>query len=141
MSDPSATVAAAPIVAVVAPYLVQLAIVLIPIAVAWLANEFRRGAGVQVRQAALDKIDAWAESEAGALVAAAADNLATDKIPVGSPIVADIATRMMLALPDELKAAGLTPDVVATMVAGKIGKLQASMTSVAPAAPAAAKAA
>lgn len=131
MSDPS-TISAAPIVTVVAPYLVQLAMVLIPIAVAWLANEFRRRTGVQVQQAALDKIDATAEAEAGALIAAAANNLATDQIKVGSPIVASIALRMAAALPKELAAAGLTSDAVATMVAGKIGKLQASMTTVAP---------
>jgi hypothetical protein len=133
MSDPSAAIAAAPIVAVATPYVVQIAIVLIPVAVGWLANELRRHAGVKVQQAALDKIDAWAEAEAGALVAAAADNFATREINVGSPIVAVIASRMAKSLPDDLKAAGLSAADVATIVTGKIGKLQASMTSVAPA--------
>jgi hypothetical protein len=141
MSDPSMAVSAAPIVAVVAPYVVQIAIILIPFVFAWLAHEARRYAGVQIQQAALDKIDAWAEAEAGALVAAAADNLATREINVGSPIVAVIASRMAKALPEDLAAAGLSAADVATIIAGKIGKLQASMTSVAPAAAAPAKAA
>ena len=126
MSD---TVSAASIVAILAPYAVSLMGAVIAAAVAFAARTFTRWTHIQIEHAALDKVTAAAQSEAGALVAAAADNLATTQIPVGSPIVADIVVKLAGAMPADLAAAGLTPDRVAVLVAGEIGKLQARMTS------------
>ena len=46
-----------------------------------------------------------------------------------SPMVAAAATRIAASLPDAMAAAGLTPDAVARLVAGEIGKLQVLATS------------
>ncbi len=75
------------------------------------------------------RVASAAANEAGALVAAASDNLATRSIPVGSPMVADAARRIQSALPGVMNATGLTTTDVAAMVAGEIGKLQARMTA------------
>ena len=126
-------VAAASLVADIAPYALAIVGALTPIAVGWLAAEVRKLTGLQMQQSAIDKLDSMIEAEAGALVAAASDNFATASIPVGSPIVADIAKRVLANAPAVLAADGLTTDVVATKVAGAIGRLQARMTTVTPA--------
>jgi len=136
MSDPTALIAAAPLVDALAPIVVQVASAVIAIAITWAAARFSKATGIQIQAGALNRITAAAQSEAGALIATAGDNLATKSIPVWSPTVAGIADKLAANLPAEMKAAGLTPDHVATIVAGEIGKLQASMTTVA--APAAA---
>lgn len=115
-----------------APILASVAGAIASAAVAYGAAVWARWTHQQIGAEALAKITAAAQSEAAALVAAAADNLATRQIPVGSPIVADIVLKLSGALPGELAAAGLTPDRIATLVAGEIGKLQAQMTRAAP---------
>jgi len=96
--------------------------------------ELQKLTGIRIQQAAEDKLDAFIEDKVGAEVATAADNLATASIPAGSPIIATIANAIIAEAPDLLAKAGITPDAVAGMVHGEIGKWQASMTSVAPAA-------
>jgi hypothetical protein len=130
MSDPTAVVAAAPLVAAFVPIVVQVAGAVIAGAIAWAAARFSKATGVQLRASALTRITAAAQSEAGALIAEAGDNLAMKSIPVGSSTVAAIANKLATNLPAEMKTAGLTPAHVATIVAGEIGKMQASMTSV-----------
>lgn len=140
MSDP-ASIAAAPLVAVVTPIVVQVASAIVALAVAWAASRFHAMTGATIQAAALARITAAAQSEAGALIAAAGDNLATKSIPVGSVDVARIANKIAGDLPNEMAKIGLPPNIVAarvaTIVAGEIGKLQASMTAV-PVEPAAA---
>ena len=84
MTDTSTAVAAAPLVAAVAPYIVALAGVAVPALVGWGLAEVRKLTGIQVQKAASDTLDAMIEDEVGALVAAASDNLATTSIHVGS---------------------------------------------------------
>jgi hypothetical protein len=122
MTDTATAVAAAPLIASIAPY----AVALIPVLIAWGVAEFRKATGVNVSAGAVDKLDALAKAEAGALVAASATNLAGVAIPVRSTIIAGAVTRIVAAAPGVLADAGLTPDAVATMVAGHIGALQAS---------------
>ena len=122
----------APLVSALAPIAIQTAGVVIAAAVAWAAARFHAATGVTIKQGALDSLTKAAQAEAGALVAAAGDNLATAAIAINSPQVADITFRLVRGMPDALNAAGLTPSNVATMVAGAIGELQARMTSVTP---------
>jgi hypothetical protein len=124
MSD---TISAAPFISALAPYIVSAAGAAVTFLASYGAVLIKRWFGIQTSQAALDRVTAEAKSEAGALVAAAANNLANDEIHVGSPIVADIVLKIAAALPKQLNDAGLTPDRVAILVAGEIGKLQASM--------------
>ncbi|HEY1944131.1 MAG TPA: hypothetical protein VGH40_18615 [Roseiarcus sp.] len=131
----NAAIAASAIVADAAPYIVALSSVVVPGLVAMGLDQLRRLTGLRLQQAAADRLDAMIEDEVGALVAAASDNLATTSIPLGSPIVAAIAARILAAAPDLLAKAGVDPASVARMALGEIGKWQASMTSVSPASP------
>ena len=79
------------------------------------------------------RIEAACANEAGKLVAAASDNLASRQITVTSPGVATAANAIIKAsssgLASAVKATGLTPELAASLIVGKIGELQAQMTS------------
>jgi hypothetical protein len=122
MSDPSASIAVSSIIVDAAPYVVAL----IPFAIGWLAREQAKFTKVQVSQAQLDKLDTLAKAEAGALIAESKTNLAGVSIPVGSKMITDAADRAIAGAPKALEAVGLTPDAVATMVAGHLGFAQAN---------------
>ena len=132
MTDSTTAIAAAPLVADLAPY----ALALLPVVIAWGVAEFRKFTGIQVSAGAVDKLDALAHAEAGALIAASPTNLAGVAIPVGSAIFAAAANRIIAAAPSILADTGLTPDAVAAMVAGHLGAMQAGMPAAAPAVPA-----
>jgi len=125
-------VAAAPFVAALQPYLTALATALVGGAVTLFARAFSKWTGVQVDAANFAAIQAAAETEAGKAVAAAADNLATQRITVDSPTVKEAADAIAVRLPDLLKASGVTPDQIDHLIAGEIGRLQATMTKVDP---------
>ena len=131
----NAAIAASAIVADVAPYIAVVAGAVVPGLVAMGLAELRKLTGLKVQQAAVQRLDAMIEDEVGALVAAASDNLATTSIPLGSPIVAAIANRIIAAAPHVLSKAEVDPASVAQMAVGEIGKWQANMTSVAPVGP------
>lgn len=131
MTDSATAVAAAPLVADLAPY----ALALLPVVIGWGVAVFHRYAGVQISQGDVDKLDTLAKAEAGALIAASETNLAGAAIPVGSPLIAAAAARIVAAAPGLLDSAGLSPESVATMIAGHLGAMQA--TQGAPAASAA----
>ncbi|HTR12266.1 MAG TPA: hypothetical protein VMI72_03175 [Roseiarcus sp.] len=131
MTDATA-IAAAPLVATLEPYIAAAVTALVGGAVTIAAHAFARWTGMQLEQAAVDKIAAAAETAAGKLVAEAGDNLATRPIRVGSPLVQSAVEDILARMPDVLKAAGVTPKAVEDMVHGAIGRLQASMTRTAP---------
>jgi hypothetical protein len=133
MSDPTASIAVAPLVAAATPIVIQVAGGVIALAITWAAARFHAATGVQIQAGALARITGAAQSEVGALVAAASDNLASKSIPVNSPQVAVIANKIAQALPSEMTSLGFSPAHVATIVAGEFGKLQAQMTFVTPA--------
>jgi hypothetical protein len=132
MSDANTAVAAAPLVAAVAPYVIAIAGVVAPALVGWGVDQLRKLTGVQLQKAASDRLDSMIEDEVGALVAAASDNLACVSVHVGSPLVAAIANKIVAVAPGVLAEAGVSPAAVAGMVHGEIGKWQAGMTSVSP---------
>jgi hypothetical protein len=132
MTDSTTAVAAAPLVALVAPYILAVAGVVVPALVGLALGELKKLTGLQARQDAADRIDAMIEDKVGSLVAGAADNLATTSIRIGSPLVGDIASSVIAAAPQLLAQAGINPAAVAGMVHGEIGKWQAGMTSVSP---------
>ena len=74
-----------------------------------------------------------AATQAGKMVAAEEDNLATKVITVNSPKVADAANEIAKALPEAAKIAGVTPEQInatlSTLIVGEIGKLQAAGTT------------
>jgi hypothetical protein len=129
MTDPTTAVSAAPLVAFVQPYISAVVTALIGAAVTYGGYLFHKLTGATLDVAADAAIRKWAASEAGALVAEAADNLSSRSIPVGSAMVAAAVTRLEAVLPDEVKQLGFTPDHLATIIAGEIGKLQAQATA------------
>jgi hypothetical protein len=129
MTEPATTVAVAPFVAAVQPYLTAAATALVGGAITLAATAFRKFTGFQIDAANLSAIQAAAAIEAGKAVAAASDNLATARINVGSTIVVGAADSIACRMPEVLKAAGVTPDELEHLIAGEIGKLQASMTA------------
>ncbi|HZZ63819.1 MAG TPA: hypothetical protein VFE63_22090 [Roseiarcus sp.] len=132
MTDTATAVAAAPFVAALQPYLTAAATAFVGGAVTLAAGAIRKWTGLRVSQANVDAIRAAAQDEAGKAVAAAADNLATAKIDVGSPIVSAAADAIAARLPDVLKSSGVSPGDLDHIIAGEIGRLQASMTAVYP---------
>jgi len=78
------------------------------------------------------KVQAAAENEAGVLIAAASDNLATKSIKIGSPEASAVIAGVVNAIPELQTATGWTNERIAKVAVGAIGKLQASMTSAAP---------
>lgn len=124
MPDPASAIAVAPIISAVQPFLTAVATTLIGIAVPIACAKFAQWTGFSFQTAAVQRLTAEAQTEAGAAIAEAGDNLASRSIPIGHPIVVDAASRIVATLPAVMKAAGVTPDGVARMVAGEIGKLQ-----------------
>ena len=122
----------APVLAALEPIVVQVSVVVIAAGVSWAAAQFARATHINIQGAALDKLTKAAQAEAGAAIAAAENNLAGAKIEIGNPIVAAAASRIVNAMPEVLVAAGVTPTNVATMIAGELGRLQASMTAAPP---------
>jgi hypothetical protein len=125
MTDSSTAIAAAPFVVALQPILTAAATTIVGAAVTFAVALFAKYTGVTLQASYVETLRGAAETEAGAAVAEAADNLAGRSIPVDSPIVVAAAARIGAGLPDFMKAAGVTPDDVARLVAGEIGKLQA----------------
>jgi hypothetical protein len=122
-------VATSSLVAVAEPYVVALIGVVVTAVGAFISAEIKRYTGLAVDQAILAKVETYIEDKAAQEIAAAADNLAHAQIDVKSPIVADIVSKIVAAIPAELNAVGLSPTAVAHKVAAAFGRLQASMTA------------
>lgn len=135
MTDSATAVAAAPFIAALQPYLTAAATAIVGGAITLAAAAFHKWTGVQVDAANLAAIRAAAQDEAGKMVAAAEDNLASRKIDVDSGMVKEATDSVASRLPEVLKASGVTPDELDHLIAGALGQLQARMT-VAPAPPA-----
>jgi len=136
MTDTATAIAAAPFIALIEPYAVAIASAVMPILIGVAVNAFSKWTGVKIDAAHEAKIEAACATEAGKMIAAASDNLATKQIDVGSTPVLAAATKIMSAehLQAAIAATGATPERIAAIVAGEIGKLQATMTSTSPAA-------
>jgi hypothetical protein len=128
MSDTA--VSAAGIAADLQPYIVGAIGVIVTALGTFIAAQIQRRTGVAVDAATTAKVETYIADKAAQAVAAASDNLSKEKINVGSPIVADLTTKVVAALPAELKAIGLSPDAVSHKLAAAFGRLQASMTTV-----------
>ncbi len=116
-----------------APVIVPIASAAVTALIAVAVNAFARWTGVKIDAAFEAKLQSTAATEAGALVAAASDNLATASIKIGDKNVADAANRIIAELPEIAHALGLSAADIQKYVVGEIGKLQARMTAVDPA--------
>ena len=83
-----------------------------------------------VKSAYAETLRNAAQTEAGVLVAEAADNLASKSVAVNSPAVTAAAARIAVALPRAMDAIGMTHEELSRLVAGEIGKLQPQATAI-----------
>jgi len=132
MTDITNAIAAAPIVTALQPYITAVVGSAITALIGVAVAAFTKWTGVEVSAAYTEAIERAAATEAGKLIAGAADNLSNTSIPVGSPLVAEAVERILTAdhLQKPIAATGMTPDRLASIVAGEIGKLQAQTPTV-----------
>ena len=116
-----------------APVILPIASAATTALIAVAVNAFSRWTGVKIDATFEAKLQNAAAREAGALVAAASDNLATVSVKVGDKNVAEAANRIITELPEIAQALGLSAADIQKCVVGEIGKLQARMTAVDPA--------
>lgn len=130
MTDTPSAIAAAPIVDALRPIISAVVTTIAGVAVTFGVALLTRWTGVTLQTTYVDSIRQAAQTEAGVLIAEAADNLSSKSIPVGSPAIAAAAARIAVAMPEALKAVGMTSDALQRVVAGEIGKLQAQSATI-----------
>jgi hypothetical protein len=130
--------------AIVAELVRELSPILIPIAVSAVGAAVSIGfsavshwsGGKIAADAALEaKVRDAAATEAGVLVAAATDNLATKQVTIRDPMLKQSVANVVAAIPELQAISGWSDAKISSLVVGEIGKLQARMTATAPAAP------
>ena len=131
MSDTSPIVSVGPAVAALAPIVQAVVATVVSGAVTIGVALFTRWTGVTVQASYAETLRKAAATEAGALIAEAANNLSSTSIPVTSPLVGAAAARIAEDLPQAMQAVGMTPEALARLVAGEIGKLQAQTPALA----------
>lgn len=123
-------VSVAPLVVDIKPYVDVFVDAVITAGVGIVAFYVQRYTGYQVTALQQKELAAKLDSLAGAEVAKAGDNIATDVIHINDPRVASIANAAIQALPKVAADLGVTSASIASDAQGALGKLQASMTSV-----------
>ena len=118
-----------PWVEFVQPYLTAAATVIVPILIAALAQRLSSWLGVSMNATQVARLKSAAATEAGALIAQESDNLATAAISINDPRIIAAANAIANKLPATAAAVGATPDALAKMVQGEIGKLQSSQAT------------
>jgi hypothetical protein len=126
MTDPTT---AAPLVDAIQPYLLSLEAVIVPMLVAWGVRQVSRWTGQKMDQAAQDKLSAAATNEAGKIILAADRSIANAKLDERSSVVVTSAMKIFNApgLQTAINRLGITPGLVASLVAGALGQAQKSM--------------
>jgi hypothetical protein len=125
MTNTASAIAAGPIVETLRPIISSVVTAIVGVAVTFGVALLKRWTGVTLQSAYVDSLRQAAQTEAGVLVAEAADNLSSRSITVTSPAIAAAAARIASAMPEAVKAVGTTPEDLGRIVAGEIGKLQA----------------
>jgi hypothetical protein len=130
MTDSASTIAAGPIVEALRPAITAVVTTMVGVAVTFGAALLKRWTGVTLQSTYVDSLRQAAQTEAGILVAEAADNLSSRSITVTSPAITAAAARIAAAMPEAVRGAGKTPEDLGRLVAGEIGKLQAHATAI-----------
>jgi hypothetical protein len=130
MTDSASAIAAGPIVEALRPIISAVVAATVGIAVTFGVALLKRWTGVTLQSTYVDSLRQAALTEAGVLIAEAADNLSSRSITVTSPAIAAAAARIATAMPDAVRAGGKTPEDLSRLVAGEIGKLQAHATTI-----------
>lgn len=130
MTDSASAIAAGPIVEALRPIISTVVTAIAGLAVTFGVALLNRWTGVTLQSAYVDSLRQAAQTEAGVLVAEAADNLSSRSITVTSPGIAAAAARIAAAMPEAMRAVGKTPEDLGRLIAGEIGKLQAHATAI-----------
>lgn len=130
MTDLASAIAAGPIVEALRPIISGVVAATVGVAVTFGVALLKRWTGVTLQSTYVDSLRQAAQTEAGVLIAEAADNLSSRSITVTSPAIAAAAARIATAMPDAVRAGGKTPEDLSRLVAGEIGKLQAHATTI-----------
>jgi hypothetical protein len=130
MTNTASAIPAGPIIDTLRPIISAVVTAIVGVAVTFGVALLKRWTGVTLRSAYVDSLRQAAQTEAGVLVAEAADNLSSRSIAVTSPAIAAAAARIAAAMPEAVRAVGKTPDDLGRLIAGEIGKLQACATAI-----------
>jgi hypothetical protein len=130
MTDPESSIALAPIVEALRPIISAVVTAIVGVAVTFGVALMKRWTGMTLRSAYVDSLRQAAQTEAGVLVAEAADNLSSQSISVTSPAIRAAAARIAAAMPEAVKVVGKDSEDLGRLVAGEIGKLQAHTTAI-----------
>lgn len=130
MTDSASAIAIGPIFDALRPMISAVVTAIVGVAVTFGVALLKRWTGVSLQATYVDSLRRAAQTEAGVLVAEAADNLSSRSITVTSPTIAAAAARIAEAMPEAVRAAGKTQEDLGRLVTGEIGKLQASATAI-----------
>lgn len=130
MTDSASAVAVGPIVDALRPMVSALVTAIVGVAVTFGVALLKKWTGISLKSAYVDSLRQAAQTEAGILVAEAADNLSSRSITVASPAISAAAARIAAAMPEAVRAVGKTQEDLGRLVAGEIGKLQAYATAI-----------
>jgi hypothetical protein len=121
---------AAPLIDTIQPYLLSLNAVIAPFLVAWGISVVERWTGQKMNKDAQDKLTAAATNEAGKIILAADRSIANAKLTESSAVVLASADKIINSpgLQKAIKQLGVTPNLVASLVAGALGQAQKEMT-------------
>src|SRR6185312_6610836 len=112
-------IAVGPIAEALRPTISAVVTAIVGVAVTLGVALLKKWTGDTLQSAYVDSLRQAAQTEAGVLVAEAADNLSSRSITVESPTVAAAAARIAAAMPEAMKAVGTTPDDIGRLVAGE----------------------
>jgi hypothetical protein len=130
MTNTASAVAAGPIVETLRPIISAVVTTIVGVTLTFGVALLKRWTGVTLRSTYVDSLRQAAQTEAGVLVAEAADNLSSRSITVTSPAIAAAAARIATAMPEAVRAVGKTPEDLGRLVAGEVGKLQAHASAI-----------
>src|SRR6204780_3437255 len=130
MTDSASAIAVGAIVEPLHPIISAVVAATVGVAVTFGVALLKRWTGVTLQSAYVDSLRQAAQTEAGVLVAEAADNLSSRSITVTSPAIVAAAARIATAMPDAVRAVGKTPEDLSRLVAGEIGKRLAHATTI-----------
>lgn len=130
MANSASVIAAGPIVEALRPMISAVVTAIVGVAVTCGVALLKKWTGVTLQSAYVDSLRQAAQTEAGILVAEAADNLSSRSVSVTAPAVAAAAARIAAAMPEAVRCVGKTPEDLGRLVAGEIGKLQAHATTI-----------
>jgi hypothetical protein len=119
-----------PLINALEPYIVSAVGALIVALSAWAVALLRQKTGIAISQDNLFRIQDAAKTQAGIWIAKADAGVMDASVDVKSPGIASAAQTVLDRLPPEATALGVTPDKMADMIVGEIGKLQAVATTV-----------